>query len=96
MTRRFLLCVMILSGFMAVIAGIYATVLYSYQEGVYARKPHHDFGEIRQKEIVEHQFELMNRHSFPVSIHNVIESCSCSVIEYPRGKYNRGSELPYQ
>ncbi|MCB0640289.1 MAG: DUF1573 domain-containing protein [Phaeodactylibacter sp.] len=44
----------------------------------------HDFGSIREGQVVEHQFEFTNVGTVPLLISNVRSSCGCTAPEWPK------------
>lgn len=53
-------------------------------EAFAAKAASHDFGRLRQGDVVEHDFELVNNFRVPVTIHSVTETCSCAHVHWPR------------
>ncbi len=44
----------------------------------------YQFGEIKEGDIVEHEFRFTNGGQFPLIINNVTASCGCTIPEWPR------------
>ena len=47
-------------------------------------KTSHDFGKIKEGEVVEHTFTFKNTGKMPLSIENVKVSCGCTAADYPK------------
>ncbi|MCS7036771.1 MAG: DUF1573 domain-containing protein [Saprospiraceae bacterium] len=46
--------------------------------------PEYDFGEVREGEVVEHEFVFRNTGKVPLSILNARSSCGCTVPDWPK------------
>ncbi len=49
-------------------------------------KKSHDFGDIKQGDIVKHQFEFINTGQIPLIISSTRASCGCTTPKYPKDK----------
>jgi hypothetical protein len=48
---------------------------------IYSPKPHHDFGEILEGQVVSHSFEIKNTGNADLKIEKVRASCGCTAVE---------------
>ena len=44
----------------------------------------YQFGQIKEGDVVEHEFRFKNGGQFPLIINNVTASCGCTIPEWPR------------
>ncbi len=51
----------------------------------------YDFGELKEGQIVEHQFKFTNKGEFPLIINDVRASCGCTIPEWPKDPISPGS-----
>lgn len=46
--------------------------------------PDHDFGEIKEGDVVKHTFRITNTGTNPLILENVKPSCGCTALDYPK------------
>jgi Protein of unknown function (DUF1573) len=51
----------------------------------------YDFGELKEGQIVEHQFKFTNTGEFPLIINDVRASCGCTIPEWPKEPIKPGT-----
>ncbi len=51
----------------------------------------YNFGELKEGQIVEHQFKFTNTGAFPLIINDVRASCGCTIPEWPKDPISPGS-----
>jgi hypothetical protein len=51
----------------------------------------YDFGELKEGQIVEHQFKFTNTGEFPLIINDVRASCGCTIPEWPKEPISPGA-----
>lgn len=55
-------------------------------------EPEFDFGEAKEGEVVEHEFEFTNTGNIPLTILGARSSCGCTVPEWPRDPVQPGGK----